>query len=214
LLPELRRRVRALLDLKPTPESRCDPDTPCIRGVLISGSSADKPVVPGSWMSIYGSNLTGDLEVETRSGSQLVRHKPVVAYASAEQVNAQLPPAINTGMARLIMGWTETLISVSEAAPSIFVAQNHDDGQLNAGAAPARAGSAVIVYLTGVKTMTPWTATLGGRAVERLFLGATPGFAGLFQANIVVPSNSPAGAHEFVLTVSGARSSAFPLHVR
>jgi uncharacterized protein (TIGR03437 family) len=214
LLPELRRRVRSTLELEPPPAISCDVAAPCIHGVLTSGSRADTPLVPGSWMSIYGSNLRGDLEVETRSGTQLVRHKPVIAYATEEQINALLPAATSTGMARLIVGSAETLISVTEAAPSIFVAQNHEDGQINTAEAAARAGSPLILYLTGVKTAGPWSATIEGRAAAGLFLGATPGFPGLFQANVMVPDGTTAGAHEATLTVAGARSAPVNVHIR
>lgn len=119
--------------------------------------------------------------------------------------------------------------TVLSEAPSIFqyganraVAQNGDAMHtLNSSGAPAASGSVITVYLTGQGAVdnpvtdgeatpsTPLatatataTATIGPRSATVQFLGLTPGFAGLAQANIQVPV-LPTGDYPLVLTVGG-----------
>jgi uncharacterized protein (TIGR03437 family) len=109
---------------------------------------------------------------------------------------------------------------------NIAVAQNYPSYALNSSASPAPAGSVIIVYFTGggpVKgggalktgtatpnntyplTATP-TATIAGVDATVEFAGLTPGFIGLYQANIVVPAVVK-GSHTLLLTVGGLNSN-------
>jgi uncharacterized protein (TIGR03437 family) len=120
------------------------------------------------------------------------------------------------------------------AAPGIFVsganraiAQNFPSYIQNSPSTPAPTGSVVIVYFTGggpvqggsvlvtghaaPNQLFPVTgttsATIGGVAAPLDFVGLTPGFIGLYQANIVVPKIA-AGDHNLILTIGGTASSA------
>lgn len=122
---------------------------------------------------------------------------------------------------------------VAIPAPGIFqygsghaVAQNGDtDHTLNSSTVPAASGSVITVYLTGqgpldnaVKDGNPApsspiskatataTATIGPQNAPIQFLGLTPGFAGLAQANIQVP-NLPNGDYPLAITVGGIVSA-------
>ncbi|HTC32269.1 MAG TPA: hypothetical protein VK724_02805 [Bryobacteraceae bacterium] len=105
------------------------------------------------------------------------------------------------------------------------IAQNLVDYSLNSSSNPVASGAGLIVYLTGQGpvnnavpdgTATPAspiatatataTATIGGVNATVQFLGLTPGFLGLAQANIVVPSLATAD-YPLVLTVGGYVSS-------
>lgn len=123
--------------------------------------------------------------------------------------------------------------TVVAQTPSIFqygtnhaVAQNNDaKHSLNSSTAPAAAGSVITVYLTGQGPLdnsvacgskapdsplsnatATATATIQGKSAAVQFLGLTPGFAGLAQANIKVPT-LPTGDYPLVLTVGGTMST-------
>jgi uncharacterized protein (TIGR03437 family) len=113
-------------------------------------------------------------------------------------------------------------------APGIFqdtsnhaIAQNAVDNSTNSESNPVASGSVLVVYLTGqgplnnavadgtaapnspLSTATATaTASIGGTNATVQFLGLTPGFTGLAQANILVPALASAD-YPLVLTVGG-----------
>jgi uncharacterized protein (TIGR03437 family) len=150
-------------------------------------------------------------------------------YVSATQINFQVPSATPAGSAKLVVtgpggASAAFTFNVTAQAPSIFqygdnhaVAQNAD-GQLNSQKVPASVGSYMTVYLTGqgaVDNPVPdgsaapdsplaaatakATAKIGPADAIVQFLGITPNFAGLAQANIQVPSLPP-GDYPLVIT--------------
>jgi uncharacterized protein (TIGR03437 family) len=114
-------------------------------------------------------------------------------------------------------------------APGIFqdtsnhaIAQNAVNNSTNSDSDRVASGAVVVVYLTGQGAVnnavpdgspTPHsplssatasaTATIGGVNATVQFLGLTPGFAGLAQANILVPSSLATADYPLVLTVGG-----------
>lgn len=107
------------------------------------------------------------------------------------------------------------------------VAQNYPSYSTNSSAAPAKVGDAVIVYLLGggpvqganlltTGQATPaspyfpvtetYSATIAGIPATVTFVGLTPGFAGLYQADVIIPSVGP-GDHRLVITIGGKASN-------
>jgi uncharacterized protein (TIGR03437 family) len=150
------------------------------------------------------------------------------------QVPSGTPPGIATLFVTLGGGNSLPFgFIVSNAAPGIFQdSTNHAIAQ-NAGANytvnttknPAAVGSFVVVYLTGQGavdnpvadgTATPGaplasakatpTATIGGVDATVQFLGLTPGFVGLAQANIQIPALA-SGNYPLVITAGAFRSA-------
>ena len=93
----------------------------------------------------------------------------------------------------------------------------------------------MIVYLTGsgavdpavatgegapgeeplARVTLPATATIGGREAGILFLGLSPGYAGLTQANLIVPATAPVGPDvPVVITIGGQPSNAMVIAVK
>ena len=116
---------------------------------------------------------------------------------------------------------------VSGGTPARAIAQNQDSS-LNAPDNPAFRGEALVLYLTGLGAVSPpvltgapatnveplaradldATATIGDEAAELLFLGLTPDFVGLGQANILVSPTTPIGPDvPIVVTINGHPSN-------
>jgi uncharacterized protein (TIGR03437 family) len=123
-------------------------------------------------------------------------------------------------------------VTVISSAPGMFqdssnhaIAQNLVDYSLNSSDNPVASGATLVVYLTGqgpldnpvadgtaapaspVSTATATaTASIGGMDAPVQFLGLAPGFLGLAQANIQVPTLGT-GDYPLVLTVGGYLSA-------
>jgi uncharacterized protein (TIGR03437 family) len=122
--------------------------------------------------------------------------------------------------------------TVVAAAPALFtsetgstIAQNQDY-TLNSPQAPAAAGSVVTVFLTGLgavsnqpptgtaasftelsPAVSKFTATVNGLAAPVYFAGLTPGFVGLGQVNLQIPTSLAPGTHPLVVTTGSFASN-------
>jgi uncharacterized protein (TIGR03437 family) len=175
------------------------------------------------------------------SQSEVSTEAPLV-YASPTQINFQVPSRLVAGTAAVYVtvGGGQSLIfnfTVVTASPGFFqsttnqAAAQNANNSANTSSNPAAVGSVVVVYLTGqgpldhpVPDGTPAvtsplahatssvSATIGGVAATVQFLGLSPGFVGLAQANIQVPSLAT-GNYPLVITVGGFVSSSAVLSV-
>jgi uncharacterized protein (TIGR03437 family) len=158
-------------------------------------------------------------------------------FVSGGQINGQVPFETAPGEATVqVMAGSgsspEVKIQVSASAPGILlfgagraVAQN-PDGSVNTADNGALVGDPLVVYLTGQglldnpvgtgegapasplsRPVLPVSAAIGGQDATVLFLGLSPGFVGLAQANLVVP-DLPPGDYPVVLTIGGVASNA------
>jgi uncharacterized protein (TIGR03437 family) len=131
-------------------------------------------------------------------------------------------------------------VPVATAAPGLFVlpsgaaiVQNTPSYSLNDPSNPAPAGSTIVAYLTGtgpvapaVKDGTPastdtlswatsaYSAKIGSEAATVSFAGLTPGFIGLAQMNIVVPSTLGPGVYPLSVTIDGQTSNSGTIAVQ
>jgi uncharacterized protein (TIGR03437 family) len=156
-------------------------------------------------------------------------------YVSPGQINAQFPVDAEFGRGGVIvrtgLGQSLTIFMEStQAAPQLFTDSGraialNQDGTLNSAANAARGGSLLTVFLTGqgpvnppvasglpapsnplAQVTLPVVAEIGGQTVEVQFLGLTPGFTGLAQANLRIPSGL-AGNLPVRLTIGGVVSN-------
>ena len=166
-------------------------------------------------------------------------------FVSPNQINAQLPYDVATGQAAISVTTangtsSEEMAPIGQASPGIFVtsdgraiAQNQDGSLNQPGSGEAR-GRVLIVYLTGqglldgpieagqaapldrlLRATSDATANIGGQSASVLFLGLTPGFVGLSQANIAVPDGAPVGdGVEMFVSVNRQRSNTAKVSVR
>jgi uncharacterized protein (TIGR03437 family) len=163
-------------------------------------------------------------------------------YADSGQINFQVPFEAQAGSATLLvrspLGMSlEYPLTIAAAAPGIFQLDGNRAvatdaaGTLLTAAHPAAAGSVIVVFLTGIGglTNTPLdgagaplsplaeatlsaAATIGGANAPIQFLGLTPYYVGLAQANLQVPQLA-AGDYPVVITVNGVASAPAMLSV-
>lgn len=103
----------------------------------------------------------------------------------------------------------------------------NQDGSLNSTAHPAAKGSYLTIYASGLGAVNPTlvagavpptsplsnvsgavTASIGGLPAAVSFAGAAPGYPGLYQINLVVPSTVLSGTRALSLYVNGQPSQA------
>jgi uncharacterized protein (TIGR03437 family) len=132
-------------------------------------------------------------------------------------------------------------LPVSEAQPGIFTSNQQGSGQasivksdgvtLAQPGTPAAIGETVVIYCTGLGTVTPnvqegqpaptpppfvstdatVSVTIGGQPAKVTFSGLTPGVPGLYQINAVVPAGIATGdAVPVTISVAGRTSRTTP----
>ena len=217
LLPAIReqvcRNIEGCLPAAARPNSCAAAADPCLSryGVVNSANFYPRPVARGSIASVFGANLD--------NLTATVNNRPAaIAGATPNQLNLLIPANTEPGTSRLQLldGATvkaERLIWVTETAPALYAALNHDDQTLNTPSAPVAPGRPLAIYLAGAQSNQPWTATLGPHSAETLYLGQAPGFPGLWQANITVPAAIPPGSHALTITISGVPAAPVPIEV-
>ena len=157
-------------------------------------------------------------------------------YASPTQLNVQVPfeaaaGAGTIGVSVNGIGVGTAALTVQAAAPGIFTlgqgraAVRNQDNSVNSASQPASVGSIVTAYVTGLGAVdnavatgaaTPGSpfanataavsATVGGMAAAVSFAGLAPGYAGLYQVNLMVPALA-AGDYALQITAGGTASN-------
>jgi uncharacterized protein (TIGR03437 family) len=228
-------------------------------GGVVNGASfaAGAPVAPGSIVSLFGARLgttsaASALPLPTVLGGATISigGKDVPLYYSSNgQINAQVPfdvPANSNQQVyvRVRSGAAEfatvpETITVADTRPGIFMATGTQGAiLLNDVLAdannPARAGSVLVVYCTGLGKTTPEvpsgqpspssppavanllpSVTVGGVAAAVEFAGLTPSFVGLYQVNVRIPNGvAPGNAVPLIITQGGVASNTATLAVR
>lgn len=162
------------------------------------------PLAPGTIATIFGNRLGGE-NVTVLVGSVSAR----VLFAGPQQINFEIPRVLTpTGRTsvQVIVDQKVSAISTVELAPSspgIFAgAVTNQDFSVNSPSNPARAGSVIQIFATGLPD-SGVTARLHDQLVDTpLYAGPAPGFVGVQQVNLRVPDYYPAFSSE--VTVCGA----------
>ena len=133
-------------------------------------------------------------------------------------------------------------LDLSDYAPGVFEfdlsgtlrgAITHSDGSLVSPSNPASPGETVIVYTTGVgpvdnpqatgyaapsdrfvRTVNTPVVTIAGQTGAVFFSGLSPGFVGLYQINVTLPTSLPSGTQQLVVTSNGIASNAVNIAIR
>ena len=227
-----------------------------IAGVVSAAGNRTGAVAPGEVLVLYGSglgpsgaavsaayNTKGVLPTSVAGTTVYFNGVPgPILYSSATQVSAIVPFAISQGSLSIYVSYqgqtsAPVTLTVAAAAPAFFTldysgtgqaaAVNAADGSVNGAAHPAKAGSSVLLYATGLGEtnppgtdglldsapfglpILPVTATIGGRtAVVQYAGGAASLVAGVMQINLVIPSGLTAGANAVAISAGGVSSPA------
>jgi uncharacterized protein (TIGR03437 family) len=135
---------------------------------------------------------------------------------------------------------TSVSVPVLAAQPGIFLLDAASDGATHAAtgaivtaASPAALGEYIVLYMTGMGVVSNEPVTgaaassttlsntavtpivsIGGVNATEVFSGLTPGFIGLYQINVQVPSNAPAGVQNVTVQANGVTSNMAKLAVQ
>jgi uncharacterized protein (TIGR03437 family) len=234
-----------------------------VAGVVSAASLApNAPIAPGSFISIFGSNLGSaptyarSLPLPTTLGQTQVLlggQALPLNFVGPGQINAIVPNGTPTNTLQQLMVIQNGMYSlpaslvVAESQPAVFTQNQTGKGagvimvekadgtqSLNTSSSPASAGDNLTIYCSGLgavkpavpdgmagassplsNTVNPVTVTLGGQPAQVSYSGLAPGFAGLYQVNVVVPSGlTPAPNVPLVLSVAGQQSPPVTLAVQ
>ncbi len=175
-------------------------------------------VAPGELLTIFGTNLPQAPKVTF--GANVA---PIL-YADANQINLVVPFGVEPPVVTVsVEGAGSCLAPVLLASPALFTADDsgtgqlaalNQDGSVNSGANPAKAGAVVSVFLTGAGAMMPpladgqlgplqppypapvlaVSADVNNVSVPVLFAGQAPLLvAGVVQVNLQIPENTGSG---------------------
>ncbi len=208
--------------------------TPIIgAGGIVNAASGAPGVAPGGFISIYGVNFSSGLTVANTPFPPSLNKTEVflggqslpIYFTSAQQIDAIVPYGIAPNSSQQLIIQTGDALSqpepvtVAAAQPGVFTENQSGSGPgailgqkpggipaLNTAANPASAGDALLIFCTGLGTVSPAvpvgsaapisilsntdntvTVTVGGENAQMLFAGLAPGFAGLYQVNVIVP---------------------------
>lgn len=179
--------------------------------------------VPGAGISVPG-HLT------FVSPSQINVQVP---WELAGQTSAQVKVAIDYSYSNVVALSLATFApGFYESSAGVVSALDANYKLVNASNAAVR-GQPIVLYASGLgpvsntpasgdpasgtvlsdTTQTP-TVTIGGQAAQVLFSGLAPGFTGVYQLNVIVPPDVPAGTQPIVLSIGGQFSKTSTIAVQ
>ncbi|HLH00458.1 MAG TPA: S8 family serine peptidase [Bryobacteraceae bacterium] len=224
-------------------------------GSVLNAASFSQPIAPGSYISIFGTNLS----TTTAAASTLILPLTIqlvtvsfdvpsaqlslpghMVFVSPNQVNVQVPWELQ-GQSSVQMKVTAgdgaglafgnvVTVPLSDYSPALFkvgdqVASEDLKGNVIGPSNPAARGQTIQLYANGLGPVTNQpasgdpapssplascksaaTVTIGTTQVSPSFCGLAPGFAGLYQLNVAVPSGLTPGSYPVSVSIGGQTS--------
>jgi len=224
-------------------------------GGFLNAADYTQAFAPGMIISAFGGSMASSnssatgfpLPTVVNGASIEVNGEPIpLFFVSPNQINGQLPFGIS-GQVKVVIRnaagvTTPQTITVLPTAPRLFTKTQDGKGEavvfhstdfsLVTSTSPARSNETVIIFLTGLGTVSPAVAAgqpggdngqfgplnqlsegsvkvaIGGLQGTVLFAGLAPGFVGLYQVNLKLPPiPSALGASLVVSTRDGGSQS-------
>jgi uncharacterized protein (TIGR03437 family) len=223
-------------------------------GGIVNAASYAPTIAPGALISIFGSNFGGATKAPSFPWPALLGNTQVLLggqplplyFTSSSQIAAVVPYNIAPSSVQQVIVQNGTAasqpetVNVAAAQPGVFTQDQSGTGPgaiqgqkpggipaLNTAANPASVGDALLIYCTGLGTVSPpvpagaaastsvlsytdnpVTVTVGGKDAQVLFAGLAPGWVALYQVNVLVPPGiTPGPSVPVVVTAAGAAST-------
>lgn len=206
----------------------------------VNAASFQAGLVPGSLATVFGVNLTPGLTLFATGGIpnnlqttqvKINGNSVPLIFANETQINFLVPEDVigTTAQLQIVTGAgtsNPAAVKVLQTQPGIFFDAPSGLGAvliantgLNTAARPAKVGDILEVYATGLGPLDPQgnvrttpNVTLAGQKCDLLFAGLAPGFSGLYQINVRVPSGI--GTGDLVLTLAQGTTVSNQVKVR
>ena len=197
---------------------------------IVQNSGAPLPAsLAGTSLTIGGETAPIFNVVDLNGKEQISFQIPVDASA-----NSPLSVELNNGFASATIQ-----VPLTAVQPGIFIingnqaAALHTDYSIVTTSSPAAPGETILLYCTGLGAVSPvvatgaaasstvlsrtsatFTATIAGLDASVSFSGLAPGFVGLGQINLTVPTNAPSGLQDLVITGAGISSNSAKIQIQ
>jgi len=165
---------------------------------LVNAASYQTGISPGSYVALYGQLLAGTNVGVTFNGVPATII-PVPAPYNQTQINLIVPSSLSPQSSASVVVTVNGQVSNTYSATLLANALGiftpgilNSDSSLNTATNPAKRGSFVQVYLTGLAIPVTGTVSvnMGGQAgIAPLYAGAQPTLPALDQINVTVPAS-------------------------
>jgi len=165
---------------------------PTITEVTNAATFQQEPLVEGSLATIFGTNFSGKqvaVSVNNIPGN--------VLFSNAVQINFEVPAFVGVGTQAQVVVTVDGNVSaampvtLAPFSPGVFMnGILNQDNSVNGGLNPAKPGSIVQIFATGLSSagLGQVTAKLGGQTIPTLtYSGPAPGLSGVWQVNLPLP---------------------------
>lgn len=233
-----------------TPDSGQEPAiTTGLGGVVNGASYSSPPLTAGSFAAIFGDRLSASTDtaaavpLPTRLAGSTVWINGIAAplyFASPKQINLQIPTALEgeTQVQVLVSNGSvpgvPAVIPLAPFSPGIFlyggakpVIVNASTGNLATEDEPVKRGETLVIYSTGLGSVSPAGTTgepasvsvlsrvtrpvsvlIGNVTHTPAFAGLAPGLIGVYQVNVQLLPSVAAGAQKLQIVSGNIRSNA------
>jgi hypothetical protein len=185
---------------------------------VVSGASFQAGIVPGSWITIFGTNFSsitnnwanaivnGNLPTSLDGVKVSVGGEPAyVYYISPTQIDVVAPNLATGTVAVTVTNSSGTSAPVNavvqKAEPSFF-----QWGNYAVATSPSAPAGVEVPSGTTYNTADTASVTVGGIAATVYGTALAPGFAGLYQVAIQIPASLANGDYPVIATISSAQS--------
>lgn len=167
---------------------------PALTGVTGAADSSQTSLVAGSLATIMGVTMGGKTVQVTFDGTPAT-----LLYSSDKQINLLVPAALagkTTATLVVTADGNASLpmtVRLASSAPAIFASGVlNQDSSVNSAANPAKVGTILQIFATGLPAAGTITAKVHDRDIASpIYAGAAPGATGVQQVNVAVPADLP-----------------------